>query len=136
MGVSTLSNGTRKSRRLACETGGARASWGLLPIGIILLSILGDHLRAKNRFGDDWARFDGRQVRFVRVIDGESIAVCEGASEDVIAGEIAGSQSVQGAVGQGAGRTLRLRIGGQDDCVCILGRGRRATNKGGCWRMR
>jgi endonuclease YncB( thermonuclease family) len=50
--------------------------------GVVLISIVADHLRAKNR-GDDWVRFDGRTVRFVRAVDGCSIAVSDADSDDV-----------------------------------------------------
>jgi endonuclease YncB( thermonuclease family) len=59
-------------------------------IGLVLLSILADHLRAKNSFSDDWARFDGRHVRFVRLVDGESIEVCEEASQDIVTVKLLG----------------------------------------------
>ncbi len=59
-------------------------------IALVLLSILTDHLGANNFFRDDWARFDGRQVGFVRVIDGESIAVSEESSEDVVTVKLLG----------------------------------------------
>ena len=51
--------------------------------GVLLLSIIADHLRGQNRGGDDWLRFDGHQVQFVKAIDGESIAVQDQNTEDV-----------------------------------------------------
>jgi endonuclease YncB( thermonuclease family) len=48
-----------------------------------VVSILLDHRYGNHSSGDDWARFDGRQVRIVRVIDGESLAVQEEASEAI-----------------------------------------------------
>jgi endonuclease YncB( thermonuclease family) len=50
--------------------------WGIT--GVLLFSSLFDHLRAQNRLGDDWHRFDGKQALFVGAIDGQTIAVRDG----------------------------------------------------------
>jgi len=50
---------------------------------LILLSSLLDHLRAQNRRGDDWLRFDGHQFVFAGAIDGESITVRQEDGEGV-----------------------------------------------------
>jgi hypothetical protein len=50
--------------------------------GLLLLSIIADHLRAQNH-GDDWLRFDGHQLQFVKAIDGQSIAIRDQNTEDV-----------------------------------------------------
>jgi endonuclease YncB( thermonuclease family) len=100
-----------------------RSRWriaGAIAIGIFLLSILGDHLRAKNSFTDDWAQFDGRQVRFVRVIDGESIAVSEESSEDIISVKLLGIRPFDSPLDKGlvervdselAGKEMTLHLG-------------------------
>ena len=82
-------------------------------VGVILLSILGDHLRAKNWLGDDWARFDGREVRFVRVIDGESIAVCEGSSEDAVTVKLMGIRPFSGPLDKGLVERFDLELAGK-----------------------
>jgi len=51
--------------------------------GILVLSVLGDHLRGQNPFGDDWNSFDGRKFQVVEVIDGQSITVRSPLSEEV-----------------------------------------------------
>jgi|GEM_PF-954408 endonuclease YncB( thermonuclease family) len=57
-----------------------RRRWRIATVavcGLILLSSLLDHLRARNRRGDDWLRFDRHQFAFAGAIDGESIAIRE-----------------------------------------------------------
>jgi endonuclease YncB( thermonuclease family) len=107
----TAVNRLRKRRRLRIGIAVA--------IGVILLSILGDHLRAKNWLGDDWTRFDGRQFRFVRVIDGESIAVYEESSEDVDTVKLFGIRPFDAPLDKGiiervdsewAGKTITLHL--------------------------
>jgi len=61
--------------------------------GFALLTSLVDHLRAQNRSGDDWLRFDGHQVRFVSAIDGQDIAIRDGSSEDVTVVKVLGIKS-------------------------------------------
>ncbi len=64
-----------------------RRKWriaGMVLISAVLFSSVVDHLRAENRGGDDWMRFDGRRVQFVRAVDGESIAVLDGGDEMTI----------------------------------------------------
>ncbi len=61
-----------------------RRKWriaGIVLISALLLSSVADHLRAQNRGGDDWMRFDGRRVQFVRAVDGVSIAVLDRGDE-------------------------------------------------------
>jgi hypothetical protein len=96
-----------------------RAAAGMA-IGLILVSIIGDHLRAKNSFANDWARFDGREVQFVRVIDGESILVREGISDDLVTVKLLGIKSFGGPLEKGladgadsqlAGQTIVLHLG-------------------------
>jgi hypothetical protein len=60
-----------------------RIAWGIA-IGIVIVLTLVDHFLSRNYFGDDWARFDGREFRFVRLIDGDSMAVCEPSSGEII----------------------------------------------------
>jgi endonuclease YncB( thermonuclease family) len=63
-----------------------RRRWRILAfvfVCLVLLSSLADHLRAQNRRGDDWLRFDGHPFVFAGVIDGESIAIREENSSDV-----------------------------------------------------
>jgi endonuclease YncB( thermonuclease family) len=63
-----------------------RRRWRILAYaitGILLLSIIADHLRAQNRHGDDWLRFDGQQVQFVKSVGGQSIAVRDENTEDM-----------------------------------------------------
>jgi endonuclease YncB( thermonuclease family) len=119
MGVSII----KWDAEMAANRLRSRSRWriaGAIAIGVFLLSILGDHLRAKNSSGDDWARFDGRQVRFVRVIDGESIAVCEESSEDVITVKLLGIRPFDAPLDKGlvervdselAGREITLHLG-------------------------
>ncbi len=55
-----------------------RRRWRILLLvlsSLFLFSILFDHLKAQNRRGDDWLRFDGQQFAFAGAIDGESIAI-------------------------------------------------------------
>jgi endonuclease YncB( thermonuclease family) len=65
----------------------ARRRWRLILAAVaalLLLSSLLDHLRSQNRRGDDWLRFDGHQFAFAGAIDGESIAIRNGAGGDII----------------------------------------------------
>lgn len=73
--AATAANHLRTRRRVGVA--------GLITAAILLLSILGDHLRAQNPFGDDWATFDNRQVRILRLTDAESITVRSDSSEDL-----------------------------------------------------
>ncbi|MGD0461066.1 MAG: thermonuclease family protein [Tepidisphaeraceae bacterium] len=66
-------------------------AWGV--VGLILLSSLFDHLRAQNRRGDDWLRFDGHQFAFAGAIDGESIAIREEPGGSVTAVRLLGVAS-------------------------------------------
>ncbi len=56
-----------------------RRKWmvGAVWLGVILLmgSMLLDHVRASNRFRDDWSAFDGRRVEFVSAPSSEVINV-------------------------------------------------------------
>jgi endonuclease YncB( thermonuclease family) len=61
--------------------------------GFILLSSLVDHLRAQNRSGDDWLRFDGRQAQFVGAVDGQDIAIRDESSDDVTVARVMGIKS-------------------------------------------
>jgi endonuclease YncB( thermonuclease family) len=73
----------------------SRRKWriaGIVLICVLLLSSVVDHLRAQNRGGDDWMRFDGRKVPFIRAVDGESIAIDDG-GEDVTIVRILGIRS-------------------------------------------
>jgi len=47
---------------------------GTIFAGLFLLSIVADHLRARNPL-TDWSRFDGRKCQFLRMIDGQTIEV-------------------------------------------------------------
>jgi len=72
-----------------------RRKWriaGIVLISALLLSSVVDHLRAQNRGGDDWMRFDGRRVQYLRAVDGQSIAVDDG-DEDVTIVRILGIRS-------------------------------------------
>ena len=60
---------------------------------ILLLSSVADHLRATNRGGDDWVRFDGRRVQFVGVAGGQDIAIREESSDDVTVIRLLGIKS-------------------------------------------
>jgi endonuclease YncB( thermonuclease family) len=62
-------------------------------VGILVLSMVADHLRGENPFSDDWSLFDGRRVRIVRVIDGESIVVRGELSEEVTTVQVLGIKS-------------------------------------------
>jgi hypothetical protein len=93
---------------------------GIIIIGVVLLSILGDHLRAKNSSSDDWARFDGRQVRFIRLVDGESIDVCEETSRDIVTVKLLGIKPFRaplnvslanGVDSELAGKEITLHLG-------------------------
>lgn len=57
------------------------ASW--IAVGLILLSSLFDHLRARGQYEDDWMRFDRRQVSFAGAISGETISIHEKAGGDI-----------------------------------------------------
>jgi endonuclease YncB( thermonuclease family) len=73
-----------------------RRRWRLVSYsiaGILLLSIVADHLRGQNRGGDDWLRFDGHPVQFVKAIDGQSIAVRDENTEDVTTVALQGIRS-------------------------------------------
>jgi hypothetical protein len=94
-----------------------RSRWrlaGAVAIGFFLFSILGDHLRAKNSLGDDWARFDGRQVRFVRVIDGESVAVCEESSEDIVTVKLLGTRPFDAPLDKGLVERVDSELAGKE----------------------
>jgi endonuclease YncB( thermonuclease family) len=72
-----------------------RRKWriaGIVLVSALLLSSVVDHLRAQNRGGDDWMRFDGRKVPFVRAVDGQSIAIDDG-GDDVTIVRILGIRS-------------------------------------------
>jgi endonuclease YncB( thermonuclease family) len=56
---------------------------GTIFAGLFLLSIVADHLRARNPL-TDWSRFDGRKCQFLRMIDGETIEVRDPQSKDPI----------------------------------------------------
>jgi endonuclease YncB( thermonuclease family) len=47
---------------------------------IVVASIVADHLRHP---GDDWLRFDGHRVQFVRAVDGQSIAITDDPTNEV-----------------------------------------------------
>jgi endonuclease YncB( thermonuclease family) len=66
---------------------------GVILAGLALLISLVDHLRAQNRSGDDWLRFDGQQVQFVGAIDGQDIAIRDGSSDDVTVVRVLGIRS-------------------------------------------
>jgi endonuclease YncB( thermonuclease family) len=68
-----------------------RFAFGIICCLIFVLSLF-DHLRGRNRRGDDWFQFDGRQVAFVGAIDGDSISVRDDAS-DVVAVRLLGVAS-------------------------------------------
>jgi endonuclease YncB( thermonuclease family) len=56
---------------------------GIVLVTIVAASIIADHLRAQNRHGDDWLRFDGHPVQFVKAVSGQSIAVRDDATDDM-----------------------------------------------------
>jgi hypothetical protein len=61
--------------------------------GFALLTSLVDHLRAQNRSGDDWLRFDGHQVQFVGAIGGQDIAIRDESSDGVTVVKVLGIRS-------------------------------------------
>jgi endonuclease YncB( thermonuclease family) len=64
----------------------SRQVWRIIAylfLGATLISMIADHFRPLNRSGDDWRRFDGHQVQFVKAIDGQSLAVREENSDDL-----------------------------------------------------
>ncbi|MGA2440280.1 MAG: thermonuclease family protein [Tepidisphaeraceae bacterium] len=61
--------------------------------GFALLTSLVDHLRAQNRSGDDWLRFDAHQVQFVGAIGGQDIAIRDGSSDDLTVVKVLGIKS-------------------------------------------
>ena len=65
--------------------------WGVLVV--LLCSSLFDHLRAENRFGDDWHRFDGKQAMFACAVDGQTIAVREESGDVMTAVRLLGVAS-------------------------------------------
>ena len=88
--------------------------------GILLLSMLADHLRGQNPFRDDWSSFDGRKVRIVRVIDGELIVVRGELSEEVTTVRVLGVKSfaepwdknrADGVESEFAGEVVTLHLG-------------------------
>jgi endonuclease YncB( thermonuclease family) len=84
----------------------------LILTGFILLSSLVDHLRAQNRSGDDWLRFDGHQVQFVGAIDGQNIAIRDEPSDDVTVVKVLGIKSFNAQWdGASAGRIASLLLG-------------------------
>jgi len=77
-----------------------------------LLASLVDHLRAQNRSGDDWLRFDGRQVQFVGATDGQDIAIRDESSDDVTVVKVLGIKSFNSQWDRAsAGRTASLLLG-------------------------
>lgn len=54
------------------------------------VSILLDHVRAANRHGDDWSRFDRREVQFVAAQDGQSIDVRQSSGGPITAVHLLG----------------------------------------------
>jgi endonuclease YncB( thermonuclease family) len=68
----------------------------IVAVGLLLLSIALDHLRAANRSGDDWFRFDGKQVAFVRSVDGQCIEVRDAGSDQITPVRIMGIVSLDG----------------------------------------
>ena len=99
--------------------------------GFALLTSLVDHLRAQNRSGDDWLRFDAHQVQFVGAVGGQDIAIRDGSSDDVTVVRILGIKSFDARWDRAAasriasllaGRTLTLHLQstqtptGTDDC--------------------
>lgn len=81
-------------------------------MGLVLLSSLFDYLRSQNRRGDDWVRFDGRQVAFVGAIDGESISVRDERG-DVIPVRLLGVASFSADWDQRAARRLNSLLEGR-----------------------
>jgi len=80
--------------------------------GFALLTSLVDHLRAQNRSGDDWLRFDAHQVQFVGAIGGQDIAIRDGSSDDVTVVKVLGIKSFNAQWDRAsAGRIASLLLG-------------------------
>jgi endonuclease YncB( thermonuclease family) len=92
----------RRLRALSCAA-----------VGLILLSSLLDHLRAQNRLGDDWFRFDGRRVAFAGAIDGESITVRDETGGDVTPVKLLGVASFDEQWDRASARRLNSLLAGQ-----------------------
>jgi endonuclease YncB( thermonuclease family) len=80
--------------------------------GLVVISGFGDHFRSQNRRGDDWIRFDGRQVAFVGAMDGESISVRDERG-DVIPVRLLGVASFSADWDQRSMRWLNSMLGGR-----------------------
>jgi endonuclease YncB( thermonuclease family) len=83
-------------------------------IGVLLLSVLADHLRAKNSFGDDWARFDGRRVRIVGLVDGDSMDVCEAGSMETVRVKLLGVRPFRSGLSAGVRESTEEELAGKE----------------------
>jgi len=81
--------------------------------GFGLLTSLVDHLRAQNRSGDDWLRFDGHQVQFVGTIDGQDIAVRDASSDDVTVVSVMGIKSFNAQWDRASARRIASLLAGR-----------------------
>ncbi|MGD1275737.1 MAG: thermonuclease family protein [Tepidisphaeraceae bacterium] len=78
------------------------------------VSILLDHVRAANRHGDDWSRFDRREVQFVAAHDGQSIDVRRSEGEAATAVHLLGVAAAGDPVwDQIAAQQLALMLSGK-----------------------
>ena len=81
---------------------------------LFVFSIIADHLRAQNRHGDDWLRFDGHAVQFVNAIDGQSFAVRDGNSDDLTIIALQGVRSAGSEWDRKSADYLDARLAGKN----------------------
>jgi endonuclease YncB( thermonuclease family) len=86
---------------------------GIVLVAALVASIAADHLRPQNRHGDDWLRFDGHRVPFVKAVDGQSIAITDDPADEVTVVSLRGIKSAGPSWDQKSAEALDALLAGK-----------------------